>query len=122
MKPDNPMETQRHELLSDVETHGIAILLSHGIELSVAEQAAIAIADFLAEHWGGQLISFPKDYLYKLSQRDLIIYHEFTGKNYPALVRKYDMTERGIRKIIERVHRREISRRQPGLFDPPPPK
>lgn len=122
MKPDSPMESQRHELLSDVETHGIEVFLSHGIERDIAEQAAIAIADFLAEHWGGQLVSFPKDYQYKLSIRDLIIYHEFTGNNYPALVRKYQMTERGIRKIIDRVHRRETSRRQPGLFDPPPSK
>lgn len=119
MKPESPMEQQRHELLSDVETHGTAILLSHGIEQDIAEQAATAIADFLAEHWGGQLVSFPKDYLYKLSKRDMQIYREFTGNNYPELVRRHKMTERGIRKLIERVHRREVSRRQGDMFDPP---
>lgn len=111
------MEVVRLELLADIETHARQILLDHGIGDEVAEQASIAIADFLANHWGGQNISFPKDYHYKLAARDLEIYRRFNGTNYHVLVRETGMTERGLRKLIDRVHRRETHRQQSRLFD-----
>lgn len=117
MKPESRMEYKRHELLADLSAHGTNILLDHGISEDVANQAALALADHLAQNWGGQNICFPKDYLYKLSERDLLIYAEFNGTNYDVLASKYQMTERGMRKLIDRVHRREMGRRQPQLFE-----
>ncbi|TDK66011.1 Mor transcription activator family protein [Sapientia aquatica] len=111
------MEQKRHELLSDLASHGTAILIEHGIDDAVADQVATAIADFLAQHWGGQNITIPKDYHFKLSNRDMVIYQEFArGVPYDALAIKFDMTERGMRKLIERVTKREISKRQGKLF------
>jgi Mor family transcriptional regulator len=111
------MEVKRHELLSDMAAHGTTILMDHGIPEDVAQQAALAIADHMAMHWGGQSFTFPKDYLFKMSGRDLLIYKEFTGANYDTLARKFDMTERGMRKLIDRVHKRELNKRQNRLFD-----
>ena len=116
MKSDR-MESRRHELLLDMTAHASGILADHGIPEEVANQAATAIADHMADHWGGQHFSFPKDYLFKLSERDLLIYEQFSGFNYDTLARKFRMTERGMRKLIERVHKRELNRRQNRLFD-----
>lgn len=113
---ESRMEPMRNELLSDVAAQAAIIIKEHGIEADVAEQAGIAIADHLAEHWGGQLINFPKDYLFKLAERDLRIYNEFAGHNHGALASKYRMTVRGIYKLIARVHKREVDRRQHRLF------
>jgi len=111
------MEIKRHELLSDMAAHCAEILIDHGIPEDVAHQAATAIADHMAMHWGGQSFTFPKDYLFKLSERDLLIYKEFTGANYDVLARQFDLTERGMRKLIDRVHKREVNKRQTRLFD-----
>lgn len=113
---ESGMEMQRHELLSDVAVQATAVATELGVAADVAEQVGIAIAEHLGQHWGGQLINFPKDYLFKLASRDMQIYNEFTGKNHAQLARKYKMTARGIYKIIERVHKREVDRRQHSLF------
>jgi len=110
------MEAARHELLSDVADHAAATLRDYGIAADVADQAGVAIANILAEHWGGQLISFPKDYHFKLAERDLRIYGEFTGVNHAELARRYKPTVHGIYKLVERVRRREVERRQGELF------
>lgn len=115
-KPVSRMEAARHELLSDVADHAAATLRDYGIATDVAEQAGAAIANTLAEHWGGQLISIPKDYHFKLAKRDLRIYGEFNGINHAQLARKYNLTVRGIYKLVERVRRREVERRQAELF------
>ena len=117
MSSDSPMEALRHELLSDVAEHTTLILKQHGIETDVADQAGCSISNHLAEHWGGQVVSIPKDYLYKLSQRDQIIYEEFTGgTNHSALSRKYDVSVRAIYKIITRVRKIEVDKRQIQMF------
>jgi Mor family transcriptional regulator len=110
------MALARHELFTDLATHGAEILCDHGIDKDVAEQAATAIADRLAQHWGGSNITIPKDYHFALAARDLQIFDEFNGTNYRALARKYNMTERGMRKLIERVKKRETARNQGRLF------
>lgn len=120
-KPPTPpptprMESMRHELLSDVAHYTADILRAHGVDDDVAKQAGCALSNHLAEHWGGQVLSFPKDYLYKLSQRDLKIYSEFDGSNHSDLARKYDVSVRAIYKIIKRARTRVVERNQPGLF------
>ncbi|WP_371326449.1 Mor transcription activator family protein [Collimonas sp. OK307] len=45
------------------------------------------------------------------------MYAEFAGTNYDTLARKFQMTERGMRKLIERVHERELNKQQNRLFD-----
>jgi Mor family transcriptional regulator len=110
------MEKIRHELLSDVADHSKRVLEDHGIDENVAEQAGLAIANFLAEHWGGQLVNIPKDHVFKLAQRDIEIYDAFTGHNHSELARKFKMTTRGIYKVIARAQKRDMDFRQPRLF------
>lgn len=110
------MEHQRHELLSEIERYTTHVLSDHSIDPDVAVQAGAAVADYLAEQWGGQLINIPKDYHWKLAKRDVEIYEAFTGHNYAELARTYNMTQRGIYKVISRARKRDIARRQPRLI------
>ncbi|MDZ7870745.1 MAG: Mor transcription activator family protein [Rheinheimera sp.] len=110
------MAALRHELLDDVVEQAKNVLVDHGVDTDVSEQAATAIAEHLADHWGGQLINFPKNFLYKLAQRDRVIYDEFNGRNISDLARKFNMSVRGIYKVINRAQKRAVKEEQPDLF------
>lgn len=116
MSINSPMEQVRHELLSDVSDHVSAELQAFGITVDKAEHIGTNIANHMAEHWGGQVIGFPKDYIFKLHERDLEIYHAFTGTNHGQLARSYKLSVRAIYKIVDRVRRREKDKLQGRLF------
>uniref|UniRef100_UPI0009E2E867 Mor transcription activator family protein n=1 Tax=Gilliamella sp. Nev6-6 TaxID=3120252 RepID=UPI0009E2E867 len=63
------------------------------------------------------MIFQPIHLLFKLENIRQLIYDAFKGNNYAELSQKYNMTERGIRKVIDRVHKRMIKEKQPALFD-----
>ncbi|MCJ8541422.1 DNA-binding protein [Klebsiella variicola] len=111
-----PMEHKRHKLLSEVADHVTETGVDYGLTSEQAEQLGLAVADFLASHFGGQNFTFPRDYAYKLSLRDMQIYEEFRGNNWAELSTKYGITERGLRKLIHRVHKQVMAHRQPQLF------
>ena len=106
MNHDSRMPERRHELFEDLVTFAQQRLIEYGLQTSAADVIANALVDHVADHWGGQVISFPKDHLRKLCQQEVEIYHQFTGKNYGALALKYEMSERGMRKLITRVQAR----------------
>lgn len=110
------MEDRRAELLSDLATHTAAIVQEYGLEADVAEQVGAALADFVADHWGGQIITIPKDHAFRLSQRDRLILGEFNGANHAELARRYKMAERSIYKLLARAIRRERDLMQGQLF------
>lgn len=114
------MSDQRHELLEDMAAQTVALLMDLGVSKDVAEQCGCSLTDHFANHWGGQVISFPKDHYHRLSIRDMEIYNDWTGNNFGALARKYKMTVRGIYKIIARVRQRGFDQRQ-GRLDLPSP-
>ena len=70
----------------------------------------------LREEYAGQVICFPKDYRYKIAQRDLDIYNSFNGRNWGELGRRYNLTENALRKIVKRVQDRIIKEKQPDMF------
>lgn len=100
---DNAMEHRRNELLEDVHAHAKRVVAEYGIKEDVADQVGAAIAENLAINWGGQIVCIPKDHHYKIAARDKVIYDEFNGRNHSELARKYEMTVRGIYKVISRV-------------------
>lgn len=112
-----PMEAKRAELLGDLAAHACQLLQDYGVAADLAEQAGSAIADHMADHWGGQIVTFPKDYAFRLAKRDLEILAAFTGNNHAELAKKYDMTERGIRKLLARALLRQRDLLQGKLFD-----
>lgn len=108
---------RRHELLTDVVVTATKRLVDNGLSYAEAELMASDLADHFAQHWGGQVISFPKDYRRVLSQLELEIYAKFTGNNYDELARQYGLTMSGMRKLIGRTRARLAKAGQPDLFE-----
>lgn len=110
------MSHVRHELLTDVADQISVILKEYNVDPVKAEQAGAAVSNHLAEHWGGQLITFPKDHLYKITQRDLQIFQEVDAHNIHEVARKYNLTTNAIYRVIKRIRRLAVAERQPDLF------
>ena len=116
---DSRMAEKRNEMLSDLVALAERVMQEYDVPKEVATITANSLADRLADHWGGQNISFPKDFRWKLAKLELEIYDRFNGRNYDELAQAYNMTERGIRKLIARVRSKIAHRDQASLFDPP---
>jgi Mor family transcriptional regulator len=113
----NKMKARRAELLTDVAVKIAELIEDYGLPADVAEQLGHASADVLAEKWGGQYITFPKDFYFRLSRREAAILDEFrSGASYPSLAAKYNMHERSIRRLIARARTRERDDRQMSMF------
>lgn len=107
---DSNMASRRNQFLADL----MDVAKKH-----LQEHVSAPAAD-LADYWGGQLINIPKDYHWKLSQRDAEIYAAFNGHNYAELAKKHDMHERSLRKLLDRVRKRMAAaadRRTRDLFN-----
>jgi Mor family transcriptional regulator len=112
------MKARRAELLTDVASRIKELVSDFGLPEDVAEQIGCASADVLAEKWGGQYVTFPKDFYFRMSRREQAILDEFRGgETYAALAKKYNMHERSIRRLIARARTRERDDRQLSMFD-----
>lgn len=115
MTRESNMEPRRHELLEDVHAQVASMAQTLGVNSDIADQLGCAIADHLAQNWGGQNFTFPMDFHYKISRRDQQIYDDFDGHNHARLAKQYGMSVRGIYKVISRV-RAKGDPNQPDLF------
>ena len=116
---DSNMASRRNQFLADLMDVAKKHLQEH-VSGPAADMVASSLTDHLADYWGGQLINIPKDYHWKLSQRDAEIYSEFNGYNYAELAKKHDMHERSLRKLLDRVKKRmavSADRRTKDLFN-----
>ncbi|MGH8038657.1 MAG: Mor transcription activator family protein [Stenotrophomonas sp.] len=115
------MEARRNELLASVATTAAAEASTLGICDSQAEQIGAAVADALADSWGGQTIYFPQDASFKISPREraLLDAHR-RGTTVASLARQYKMSEQGVRKLLRRAATRDRNLDQLRLFDPAP--
>ncbi len=103
------------ELLSDLANR-ITQLLQEHIGEDRAADIGQAVAEDMAQHWGGQLVYFPKGKFLILSKRDRHIYAEFNGRNHADLARKYDVSVQHIYRIIKIMTRRDLDERHDDLF------
>lgn len=89
-------------------------------ELKIDRRQAASVAKKVARHitgnWGGQIIYIPKNLLGQISERDMQIYREFSGKNHAQLSRKYNLTVQQIYRIVKEVGIRERAKNQGDLF------
>ena len=116
---DSNMASRRNQFLADLMDVAKKHLQEH-VSGPAADMVASSLTDHLADYWGGQLINIPKDYHWKLSQRDAEIYAAFNGHNYAELAKKHDMHERSLRKLLDRVRKRMAAaadRRTRDLFN-----
>lgn len=111
------MANLRAELLQWVSDHCAHLLGEYGIDSELAEQAGCALADDLAEEWGGQVLSIPKDHFYVMARRDqeLLEAHR-AGESLASIAMRMRITVRAVRKIVKRADLRDPNHRQPPLF------
>jgi Mor family transcriptional regulator len=110
----SPMQERRNEMLADAAVQ-VERLLRDECEVSLTEAESIgnAVADRLAEFWGGQNFTMPKDFLFKLCQRDMAVFDAWrAGATFDSLAREHGMTTRGIRLLISRVRARLARQRK----------
>ncbi|HDR1112432.1 TPA: DNA-binding protein [Pasteurella multocida] len=99
------MKIARHELLQDIEVHISLICKEFNLADDVCEQIGTSIADFIADNYGGQVISFPKNFKWRTDSRTMQIYKKFNGANIRELAKEFGITESGIRKAINRARK-----------------
>lgn len=114
---DGRMAERRHELYADLMALVQRQLIEYGVGQNEAALIASDLADRLADHWGGQNMTFPKEYRRKLTRLEAEIYQMHQGYNLPELAQRFKISERGLRKLIARVTKRIRTDSQAGLFD-----
>jgi Mor family transcriptional regulator len=103
------METARNELVTCVIDHAERALKRAGIAPLEASSIATGLADELVDVFGGQNITFPKEFSRKQAQKEATIYAQFkAGASYRDLAVTFDMIERGLRKLLKRVRARMV--------------
>lgn len=115
-QPSQRMQQRRHEVLEFHRELLERLLVDQGQSPTEALVIASDFTDQYAQHVAGQTICYPKEHRYRLLRKELEIYNKFDG-NVPELAIQYDMTERGMYKLIARVRKRLRENAQPGLFD-----
>lgn len=111
-------EEKAPEVLADLAKH-IEMALEEKCQFTPerAKQIGIDIAQKMAQNWGGEVIYIPRNLLMVLNERDMQIYNEFNGNNHRELARKYNVSMQWVYKIVKRIHKDEIARRQISMFE-----
>jgi len=110
-------DLRRHELLSDVAEASAQFLIDkHGVDADRAMDIGNHLADFLADHWKGQKIYMVGDREFKLSKRDLEIYHRMERGNANDLAAEYNISCVRVYQIYKRCLAEARRRRQNDLF------
>jgi Mor family transcriptional regulator len=122
MERQAPPVSRRHkyksrgpEFLQELREQAFMSLREIGMQAGAAEDLATVIARRMCQHWGGQILYFPKGDYFLRRERDLKIYKEFNGTNVPELAQKHDTSVQHIYRIIEWMRAEETARRQPEL-------
>ena len=111
----NEPRTPGAALLVDIADNLVDLTMSRlGIPLEEAKAYSNAVAAYIADHWGGQLVYIPKDSAGKAMSRNAEIYSKFVGDNQAELAREYDLSVDRIYNIIAQERERR-SVKQCGL-------
>lgn len=106
------------ELIDDLEANLSAFLSETSLSEAEAESISAAFIDYLMHEWGGQVIYIPTGTRsIRIHQRDVDIYRDFRGDNHHELSKKYNISMQWIYKIIKRMGKIDIEKRQTKLFD-----
>ncbi|HBC5210044.1 TPA: hypothetical protein KEU09_003331 [Serratia marcescens] len=103
IKPGN-MSVKRSKLYIELSAHIKSFCESKSLTQEFSKELSDDIVDLIAVSFGGQNITFPADAQYYTDLRSIDIYNDFVDSfSYSELASKYGLTERGVRKVIERV-------------------
>ena len=103
-------------LLTDILIHLENELEKHGVSKEKAELMARDICDQLRLTFGGQQFYFPKGKELDAIIKHHEIYKRFNGSNQVALAKEFDMAVPHIYRVLKKIHKEEVEKRQPNLF------
>ena len=110
-------EEKAPELLADLAKNiEIELTKTEKIAPEQAKQIGMEIAQSVAKQWGGEVIYIPRNLVLLLSERDRRIFNEFNGYNHRELARKYKVSMQWVYRIVKRVTKEEIAKRQIDMF------
>ncbi|EHD22615.1 MULTISPECIES: Mor transcription activator family protein [Brenneria] len=117
----NSFRSKGPELLVELAQHTASTIKEVvEIDTDIADQIGEAVANRMMQVWGGQNVYFPMGMAWKVSQRDLEIFHEFNGRNHHELARKFGVSLQWVYSVVKRVRKEELDRMQGKLFDGEP--
>ena len=100
------MECRRIELVECIVDHAEDTLKKAGLSPDESIRIATSVADNLIDVFGGQNLTFPSKYKKKLAEKEALIFQQFNGTNGAELAKVHGMTERGLRKLLDRARGR----------------
>ncbi|EGR4076007.1 transcriptional regulator [Vibrio cholerae] len=80
------------------------------------ERIALSMISAICHQFGGMQFYLGRGDSLKAYLRNLQIWHDFTGNNVDELIKKYDIGYSAVYRILAKMRKREIKRRQPDLF------
>ena len=105
--PDYP------ELLEHLGTAVVETLVANGIHATLARDCGRAAAERVRRDFGGLQMYLPLGRVWQLTQRDREIYDAWNGgKHYVGLAQQYGISERHLRRIIEKCREEDRAKRQ----------
>jgi Mor family transcriptional regulator len=84
---------------------------------AAARSCASLAVETIRESAKGGVLYVAKGHLYAITERHRAIYRRFTGHNHFQLAKEFDLSERQIYTIIERIGAESFERKQPSLFE-----
>ncbi len=96
------------EILSDLSYRLSERLVKNGIAKNQAETIAADVTVYVSQHWGGQLIYFPKATKFNMANRDLEICKKWNGRNALELCREYDLTKARLYQILKPPRKKRV--------------
>ncbi|KDB48243.1 Mor transcription activator family protein [Glaesserella parasuis] len=109
--------TKAPDLLADLAKHTVSTAKElAGIDEQTAENIGMVVAMKIGQSWGGLNVYMPKALELFACEREKQIYNEFTGNNHSFLAKKYGLSLQWIYKIVKRVQKEEVAKRQLDMF------
>ncbi len=111
--------TKAPDLLADLAKHTAVAAQEFGISEELAENIGMITAMRITHAWGGLFVYMPKAQDLFACEREKQIFNEFNGTNHTYLAKKYGLSIQWIYKIVKRVQKEEIAKRQMDMFSQP---
>lgn len=103
-------------LFMDMIIHMENELIKQGIASDQAKLSARETCEHIRKTFGGESIYIGKGRHLNSILKNHEVYKKFTGTNHTQLAKLFDLTVPHVYRIVKKVHKEEVDKRQPQLF------
>ena len=86
------------------------------VSQDIAKEVVFILCEIMRRDWAGINQYLSKGCAYEIEKRDIEMYEKFDGKNYKALAKEFNITERQVYTRLDIIREEEFKRKQPSLF------